>query len=204
MRLVPPLHCSLTLGISALGISFRYKQSDRSFGTILFTPTRNAIFELTLDSFWLCIARTCLPMFVQCLMSIQSLIYSHLSDTVFRRFSTLPQSHYTHDGVQLVPPIASPSTPSCRNPFIWSSSIRSRRFVVYTGLELPPGIKANDEHFGTSCRSSNRPIGNFSLISIAADIMKFTQRAFDANVTLISSDASDGAMITQAGQCGTY
>ena len=36
-----------------------------------------------------------------------------------------------------------------------------------------------------------------ALWGAAADIMKFTQRAFDANVTLSSSDASDGAMITR-------
>ena len=37
-----------------------------------------------------------------------------------------------------------------------------------------------------------------ALWGAAADIMKFTQRAFDANVTLSSSDASDGAMIIQS------
>ena len=37
-----------------------------------------------------------------------------------------------------------------------------------------------------------------ALWGAAADIVKFTQRVFDANVTLSSSDTSDGAMITQA------
>ena len=37
-----------------------------------------------------------------------------------------------------------------------------------------------------------------ALWGAGADITKFTQRAFDANVTSSSSDASDGAMITQA------
>ena len=56
---VPLLHCQLTLWISALGISFHYKPLDRAFGTILFTPTRDVIFEHILGSFWLCIAKTC-------------------------------------------------------------------------------------------------------------------------------------------------
>ena len=95
-------------------------------------------------------------------MGIRSLIHSHLSDTVFCRSSTLSQSHYTYDGIQLVPPITSPSALSCRIPFIWSSFIQSRRFIIYADLELPPGIKANHEHFGPSCCSSNHLITNFS------------------------------------------
>ena len=37
-----------------------------------------------------------------------------------------------------------------------------------------------------------------ALCGTAADIKKFAQRAFDANVTLSSSDALEGAMIAQA------